>query len=310
MSRTIRFLLLVVSVLVALLPAAVFAQNGDDDGDLLLRINGPITVAPGETHETVVVISDDVTMDGTIDSMLLVIDGDAIVTGQVDGDITVIRGTLTLEPSARVDNVNIVDGTLVRADGAVIAGEFSQRSDFLNVWQLGLISAFVWLGMTLVVLAAGIVFAAVAGRQLTTAGDQIAHNPGPAVLAALVAWIAMPVLMVLAIFTLVGIPMGIGYFVFVLPVLWFTGYLVAGTQLGRLIMRRRTAGQRPYLPAVLGLLILQSVSWIPWFGPMIAFVAGVVGSGALLLLAWQAWRGPQAEPAAQQPSLNLPAQLT
>jgi len=309
MSRKLRILLLFVSVVLALVPAAAFARD-DDDGDLLLRINGPITVGPAETHENVIVISDDLTMEGTVTSTVFVIDGDAVVTGKVEGDITVISGRLTLGSTATVDNVNVIDGTLVRENGAVISGKLSQRDDLLNIWQVGVFSALVWIGMVAVVLAGGLIFAGVAGRQLSAAGDRIAREPGPTVLAALVAWVAMPVLMVLTMFTLVGIPMGIGYFVFVLPVLWFAGYLVAGTQLGRLMLRNRPVSERPYLAAVVGLIILQAVTWIPWFGGVVAFVAGVVGSGALLLLAWQSWRGQRTEKAHQPGTIVTPVPST
>jgi hypothetical protein len=306
MSRKIRILLLVVSALLALVPAVVLAQDTNDDGDFLLRINGPVTIGPEETHEVVVVISDDLMVEGVVDSAAVVVDGNMTVTGRVDGYITVVSGTLTLLPTAQVDDVEIIDGTLVRQEGAVITGDLSERDDFLNVWQLAVASVFFWLGMTLVVLAAGVIFAAVAGRQLKAAGTQIAQQPGPTFLAALLAWIATPVLMVLAIFTLVGIPMGVGYIVFVLPILWFVGYIVAGTQLGRLMLRRRADDEHPYLPALLGLIVLQAVGWLPWFGGLIAFVAGVIGSGALLLLAWRAWRGPAVEPVAPVAPARVP----
>lgn len=297
MTRKLRFLLLTIGLLLALTPVAAFAADGDSDGDLLLRINGPITVEQGETYDNVVVIGDNATINGTLTGSLFVIDGDAIITGHVDTDVTVISGTLTLAPTAQVNNVSVIRGTLVRDAGATVTGDVS-RSDFaIDWWALGVISAFIWAGVTLAVLLAGVIFAAVAGRQLKTAGDLIGSQTGPTLLAALLGWIVIPMAMVAALFTLVGIPLGLGYFLFILPVLWFLGYLVAGTLLGRAIVHRTIESERPYLAAVVGLLILQLVGLIPWIGGFVGGMAGVVGSGALLLSAWRSWRGPQVTPA-------------
>ena len=298
MTRVYRILLLTLGMLLALVPAAAFAADGDDEGDLILRINGPITVAAGDTYDNVVVISDNATVDGTITGSLFVIDGDAVVTGQVADDITVIRGTLTLESTARVNNVSVIRGELVRDAGATVTGEVTRASFSFDWWTFGILSVLVWIGVTLAVVLGGLIFAAVASRQLKAAGDYIQTDIGPALLAVLLAWIAVPMVMIAAIVTIVGAPIGLGYFVFVLPALWFLGYIVAGSMLGRTILHRTVESDRPYLATLLGLLLLQVVGLVPWFGGLVSFVAGVLGSGALLLLAWRAWRGPRvAQPA-------------
>jgi hypothetical protein len=294
MTRTLRILLLTLGVLLALVPAAAFAADGDGEGDLLLRVNGPITVGPDQTYDNVIVISDNATIEGTLTGSLFVINGDAIVTGRVETDITVIRGTLTLASTAQARNVSIIRGTLIREPGSTVTGDITRSNLNVSAWTLGVVSILLWAGMTIAVLAAGLIFAAIAGRQLTTASDLIGKETGPAILAALVVWIALPVAMVAALFTLVGIPIGFGYFLFILPALWFLGYIVAGTLLGRAVLHRTTETGRPYLAAIVGLMILQVLGLIPWIGGMLGFIAGVVGSGALLLLAWRAWRGPQA----------------
>ena len=300
MNRKLRLLLLIVSVLVALVPAATFAQDESEEDDLLLRVNGPITVGRDETLQNVVVISSDAIVDGTIDGSLFVIDGDAIVSGRVDTDVTVISGTLTLAPTAQVNNVSVIRGNLVREDGATVTGSISRSDLAIDAWSWRLFSAVFWVGMTLAVIAAGLIFAAVARRQLHIAGDMLVREIRPTLLGSIIIWIAMPIVMVLALFTIVGIPVGIGYLLFILPILWFLGYLVAGARLGRAILRSRVGSERPYLAVLIGLLVLQVIGIIPWFGGMIAFLAGVFGSGALLLMAWRSWRGSPIEPVGTQ----------
>ena len=48
----------------------------------------------------------------------------------------------------------------------------------------------------------------------------------------------------MAMLTLVGIPLGLGVLLLVLPALWFLGYIVAGARLGTLILHRDDAAQR------------------------------------------------------------------
>ncbi|MBX6342037.1 MAG: polymer-forming cytoskeletal protein, partial [Thermomicrobiaceae bacterium] len=298
MSRKRKIAMLVVSLALALLPAIALAAEGSPSrGELLLRVNGPVNIGPNETHEAVIVINDDATVNGTITGALFVVGGDAVVAGRVGGDVTVVRGTLTLAPTARVKNVSVIRGDLVRDPGATVTGTVSKSDLVIDAWVWSVFSALVWFGMTLVILAAGLIYAAIAGRQLKATGDLIVEEPGPTLLAAALLWIAMPILMVVAVATIIGIPFGVGYFLIILPVLWFIGYLVAGTQLGRTVLRARGEGERPYVAAAVGLLILQVVGLVPVAG-VIAFLAGVVGAGALGLMAWRSWRGPRTRPAA------------
>lgn len=305
MTRTLRILLLTLGVLLALVPMAALAADGDGEGDLLLRINGPIIVGPDQTYDNIIVIGDNATIEGTLTGSLFVVNGDAVVTGRVDTDITVVRGTLTLGATAETRNVSVIRGTLIREPGATVTGDITRSNLNISAWTLGIVSILFWAGMTIAVLAAGLIFAAIAGRQLTTASSLIGQETGPAIVAMLLAWVAMPVAMVMISFTLVGIPIGIGYFLFVLPVLWFLGYIVTGTLLGKSIIHRTVETERPYMAAVVGLMILQLIGLIPWLGGLLGFVAGIAGSGALLLLAWRAWRGPRS---AQTPTPTVSPQ--
>jgi hypothetical protein len=72
-------------------------------------------------------------------------------------------------------------------------------------------------------------------------------------------WVALPIIAALAIVTLIGLPLGLGVLIFLLPALWFLGLIVAGTRLGLAIVKvsGRESGEHPYLASFVGLLILQ-----------------------------------------------------
>lgn len=309
MKRGFRTLILIVfiALLAALLPAIVFAQDASQGEEgLLFRVNGPVTIASQEVVDNVIVFGDNVTVDGTITGSLVVINGDATITGQVHEDVTVVRGTLDLASTAVVENVSVIRGEFARDAGATVTGSITEGDFQVSPWDWGVFWAFMWAGGTLVVLTAGVIFAGIGGRQLKQAGDAIQRAPGAMALGVVAAWIAAPILMFMAFFTVIGAPLSISYFLFVLPVFWFLGYLVAGVQLGRTMLRSRYDEAHPYLPALLGLIILQVIGIFPVFGGLIVFIAGVAGSGALLVLGWRAWRGPGAVTTAAEAQFTTP----
>ena len=288
---------LVVVVALALLPGAVVAQEGAQEEGFLLRINGPARLATDERAATVVVINGDARVSGQIVDTLIVIRGDAVVDGAVDGDVVVINGTLDLRDTARVGgDVTLIRSEMTRAPGATVTGTIEEREDVWVAWRGpgALFSFLLWLAFTIVVLVAGLLFAAIGGGQLSGAGTLLTDRVGPTLLATVVLWLAVPVGAVLLFFTLIGIPLGIAVLVFLLPALWFLGYLVAGTRVGGWVLQRagRPAGrEHPYLAALVGLLILQLLLWVPVLGGLVFVLAGLVGAGALAYLAWRAAAG-------------------
>jgi hypothetical protein len=292
-----RSILVTMGLLAVLLfaPGAAAQETRTADDGFLLRVNGTTTVGAAETTDSVVAVNGDAVVDGTVRDALVVISGNAAVTGRVEGDVLVVDGTLDLRPGASVADVTLVRGTLIQAPGATITGELSERSEFVNVgWGSGLFSFVFWLGTTLVVLLAGLAFAAIGGRQLTGAGNLLTGQTGASLLAAAVVWIGLPILAVLALVTIVGIPLGLAVLVFVLPALWFLGYLVVGTRLGAVLARRfgaQDAPEHPYVAAVVGLFVFQVIGLVPVVGGLLVALAGFVGAGALGYLAYRAYRG-------------------
>jgi hypothetical protein len=299
-----RVLILIVVVL-GLLPAAVAAQGpGDEDSDdVLIRIDGAIHVRAGETAQSVVVISDNALIEGTVE-YLVVIDGDATITGTVENQVYIVNGTVTLKDGARVgEEVLLYNADAVEEAGATVVGGVHEEWGGFNVTR-GVWFGF-WLSMTVTVVGAGLLFAAFGGGQLRGAAGIMTGEVGPTVLTALIVWIAIPIVAVLAMVTLVGIPFGIGVLVFLLPATWFLGYLVAGTAVGALIVKAKTAGgaEHPYLPVLVGLLVFQVIALVPFIGGTIAFFAGLVGAGALVYRAWLGFRGTTARRAATTPTI-------
>ncbi|MEA2515017.1 MAG: hypothetical protein QOJ59_4506 [Thermomicrobiales bacterium] len=311
----VRRIVLLAMFVFLLWPVSVAAQNNADakDDDVLVRVNGPITVAQNEVLDTVVGVSNDVTVDGTVRDTLVVVDGNATVNGRVESDVVVISGTLNLGPTAMVNDVTLVRSDLNRDPGATITGDLEERSELFNIsfgWGSFIFSLLFWLSTTIVVLVAGVLFALFGGRQLVGTAALLTERVGASLVTALIVWIGLPILAILAFVTVIGIPLGIAIFVFLMPVLWFLGYLVSGTRLGLAIVR--TADPiadrgRLVLAAVVGLLIFQLIGLIPFIGGLLVFLAGWVGSGALVYLAFRGWSDRRTVGAVPPASMPAPA---
>jgi hypothetical protein len=281
---------LIVALPFVFLPSAAAAQSPDDDDDFTLRVNGDVTVAEGETVNSVVVIGGDLTVEGEVTDFALVIDGDAIVSGRVDGDLSVISGDIDLASSAVVDNLNSVRGDIVRASGATVTGDIHERDSFRFLWwAAGLFSILLWFAMTVTMVVAALLFATFGGRQLAAASRAMTGDLVNTIVGGVFLWVAVPILAGLAAVTIIGLPLGLGIFFFLLPAFGFLGYLVTGTRLGTWLLGLggREAGERPMLAAGLGTLVLQLLVLIPALGVLIALLAGVWGAGAL---AYQLYR--------------------
>ncbi|MBA4179573.1 MAG: hypothetical protein C0506_03200 [Anaerolinea sp.] len=295
-------LLVALAIFAALLPVSAFAQDGTNgDGGFVLRVSGDYWLRGDEEADTVVVIDGHARIDGVAQS-LLVISGSATVTGRVEDDITMIRSDLDLQRTAVVDNVSVFRGDLTRSAGATITGELDESDgQFLWAGWWILFGFVMFIGMTIFVIAAGLLFAAVGGRQLREAAESMSAEPGKTIAAGLIMVVGLPVAAVIALITIVGIPVGVGLLVMALPLLGLLGHLVAGTWLGTLILRPREPAKHPYREAALGLLLLQLVIFVPGVGGL-AFVAGVVwGTGAIALMAWRGMRG-RAMPGGEAPT--------
>ncbi len=292
-------MLLSLAFLVALIPASAAASgpSSSEDSDFTLRVRADYTVEAGDTLSTIVVIDCDVTVLGTVTDSLVVINGKATVTegGSVAGEITAIRSDVELQSGSTAHNITLIRSDLARDAGASVTGDID-RSNRVFWWgwtAFLLVGFFFWVGSTVFALAAGAVFALVGGKQLTTAASYMSERVGQSILAGFLALIGLPLLAVLLLLTIVGIPAGIGVLIFLLPTLLFLGYIVSGTFLGTLILSRTRpdSAARPLAPALLGIFILQLVLLVPGLGWILFPVSGIWGTGALAYYLWNNLRG-------------------
>jgi cytoskeletal protein CcmA (bactofilin family) len=294
---------LVAALALLLAPGRALAQENRDD--VYVRVNGTVDLAAGESVDTLVAVNSEAQVAGTVRETLVIVNQTATVSGEVGRDAIVVNSTLRLEPTARIaGDVVLINGELSQADGAVIGGDVVERSGAAMGAEFRRVTAAVsfvaWLGMTLLFVVAALGWAAVGGRTLSAIAGLLGARPGLTAVAAVIFWIVVPIIAVIAFFTVIGIPIGITLLVVILPLLWGLGYVVTATRLGFFLADlRRTSPDldRPYLEAVLGVVIFQLIGLIPIVGGIVVALAGLFGAGAIVVHAWRRIGAPRSQPA-------------
>jgi len=182
----------------------------------------------------------------------------------------------------------VIAGSIVERRGASIGAEFRRVT--------AAVSLIAWLGMTLLIVVVALGWAAVGGRQLSEIAGLLGARPGLAAVAAVIFWIAVPVVAFVAFVTVIGIPIGITLLLVVVPLLWGLGYVATGTRLGFFFadLRRTTPDlAHPYREAVLGVVVFQLIGLIPIVGGIVVALAGLFGAGAIVIHVWRHFGKPR-----------------
>ncbi len=272
-----RRLLLALLVLCTLLPVAS-AQAADPEDRIVL--SGSVLVDRDETVQDVAVVDGDVTIRGTVRGDILVADGDVTIRGNVRGDVVTLAGTAMLGRRARIG------GDLVYFDkkpevtkGARIEGDTKKYDGGEIAGVGGGLAIGFWLAVTLSMLVLGLLLLLLSPR----AADAAARAPkGVAIGVGIVGFILLPIIALLACFSILGLPLGIILLLLLVP-LYAIGYVTAAFAIGRLIIK----GSR--IPAfIVGLLILRLLALIPIAGGLIGLLATIFGLGVLLTALFRA----------------------
>jgi cytoskeletal protein CcmA (bactofilin family) len=276
------------AAIVALLAVLLGAGSASAATDHVV-ITGGVVVPPGQTAGDVIVLDGTVRIAGHVTGDVVSVAGPVRVSGRVDGDLIAVSDRAFLGSTARVGgDLRYGDESPVLARGARVDGKVSNEDwdDSLNGW--GWVSVLAWwvavsvstliMGVLLVWLAPGALYAAERAVQ-----ERLGATVGWGVLIA----IGVPVLAIVALVTLVGIPFGIALLLAAIPVL-LVAYATAAWIMGRRVLRNRSAS--PWAALFAGWGILRLLALIPIAGELIGLAATVVGLGALAVALWRARR--------------------
>jgi hypothetical protein len=306
----------------------------DQDDHDRVAIDQETYVAPGETVPgNAVAVMGPLTIDGTVDGNAVSVMGSGRIDGTVHGNAVVVGGTMRLGPNSRIDgNAVAVGGVLIKEPGAYVGGNLvpigpgtslTPDSGPVTWWDRGLSRGrplafgphlhLLWiLSLGFLVIYAVLAMAFPAGVK--KCGETLAHRPGLTFLSGVLGIIALPIMFILLLCTVVGIPIA----VIVLPLAVLCAVVFGKTAIyslvGRAIVKQPL---HPALVTILGGVIFVLFYLVPYLGLMVWAIVAFLGFSCAVATLLSPVRPvppagvpPVAAPPVAAPVIILPAAAT
>jgi len=285
LAHALAFVGTAVSLVGAVPGVAAAAGSGNPRDQIVL--SGSVDVPAGRTVGTVVVVDGPINVAGTVKGDIVAVHGVVRISGFVDGTVTAVSRRVILTPGARIQGDLLYGGPrpLIPAGAAVTGKVSSQGLTKLDTTGFGVLAYLIlWLAFSISALALGALVWWLAPGAMEAASEAFQQRTGPVIGWGFGLFLGLPLAAIIAVVSLVGIPLGAGLLLALLP-LSAIGYVTTAWVIGRMAL----GGQRnPIVIGLVGLAGLRVVALIPWFGGLVWLVATVMGLGALLVAIWQA----------------------
>lgn len=242
------------------------------------RIAGNVSVAGG-----------DIRIEGPIGGYLQVGAGHVYLNSTVEGDVRVGAGSVELGPNARVagrlryaSRKELEKSPQAQVQGGIERMPLPQRGRKAGE-HAG--SAFHWIWSVGLIVLAAVLTALFPNLGLGTAAAVRTRWPW-SLLVGFIALVCIPAGIVIAMVTVVGIPLALTALALYLALL-ILGYAASGIAAGLAVLQRwqparASQGLVRVLFAALGMLVVVLLASIPWVGGLVVFVAMLFGVGALM----------------------------
>lgn len=232
-----------------------------------------------------------VRVTGTVGRNLRVAANQLVISGTVNGDVF-----------ARADNIRILKSANIRGNlsyqsrnkatiesGATIGGRTTYRPLAKEKRAPGFLSMFMWWLIWLIAaILFGVLMLTLFPVRTQATADTVRRSPGASIGFGLLALLVVPLACVIAIITIIGIPLGLTALMIYL-ILLYAAKIFVGLTIGQWILGRSQSAQpKPLVSMILGLVILAIIGAIPVLGWLVSFVVVLLGLGAFLLSWWQA----------------------
>ncbi len=294
MRRNLLAIALAASAVVAVAPAAAHASNLDVHVDIgrpgdQIIVRGQVDLKPGQTARTIAIVDGDVSVPrgATVTGDVLSVDGTVRIAGVVRGHVVTVAGRALIARTGVVGK-GIAYGSKapVVATGARVSGDVKKIDQHVGLLAPFISGLLLWIAMSISTLLLGVLALLLAPRAADAAFERMREGWGPAIGIGCAVFLGLPLLALIAIVTLVGLPFGIGLLLALVP-LAALGYVTSAWLLGR-----RLHAEGRLVAFLIGWGILRGVALIPILGALAFLCAVVFGLGALTWTLLQARSGP------------------
>ena len=252
---------------------------------------GRVVVPRGQSVGEVIVFSGRVLVEGIVRGDVVVVDGPITVSGQVSGSVVALSGSVRLLDTAQIGGDVLAHGRVNVAAGASVQGRMSQDVSFTVSRSLRTVAAFVsWLAVAASTLLLGLLLVFVAPRALERGAEAGRSAPWASAGWGLALALGGPVVAVLAVALVLGIPLGIGLLLSIV-LLSLLGVVVTAQTVGRVLV---DDDRRPMTAFLAGWGIATVLGVIPYVSGVVYGASAIFGLGAAMVAIWRA-RGPRRE---------------
>lgn len=252
---------------------------------------GRVVVPRGQSVGEVVVFSGRVVVEGIVRGDVVVVEGPITISGQVSGSVVALSGSVRLLDTAQIGGDVLAHGKVVVGAGASVQGRMSQDVSFTLSRSLRTVAAFVsWLAVAVSTLLLGLLFVYVAPRALERTAGAGRTAPWASAGWGLMLGVGGPVVAILAIVSVLGIPLGIGLLLSIV-LLSLLGVVVTAQVVGRVLV---DADRRTTTAFLAGWGIATVLGVIPYVSGVVYGASAIFGLGAATVAIWRA-RGPRRE---------------
>ena len=263
-----RLLILLVAALIALASPNAFAKGQD-----IIKVNKDIEISKDMSIDDVVAIGGNIT-----------------VYGKVQNNVIAVGGSVILKPNSYVgDQVVVVGGELAKDPSAEIGGKITQvylpnfvpslatvlKGGWIALWAtISLLALLGFLGLAILLVA-------LIPEHIGSVVSILERSFTKMLLwGALWTILIVPVAVVLAI-SIVGIVL-IPLEVLFVALALIVGYIGAAIFIGKNIFLSFKKQAHPFIGAILGILVLFLVGFLPIIGPVVKIIFLIAGFGAVV----------------------------
>lgn len=281
-------------------------ESGDELNGSLAVIGGNVTIEEGATVDgDVVVIGGNISIDGDVDGDMAIIGGNMMLTAAIDGDIVIIGGQANLASTAVVDgDIATIGGNVNKEPGAEVTGDITNNAPptvdvpdipdspeipnppnvDVNInpfWSI--LGKFV---QAVVLAAIGMMLTLFLQPQLDRAAGAIVRQPWVAGGYGLLAFIVLPVILVIMTLTIILIPV-VAVVVLIFPLAWLFGIIAIGQEVGDRFAKAINQVWAPVLSTGFGtfllMLVVGFIELIPCVGWIPSALVALLGIGATIM---------------------------
>ncbi len=258
------------------------------DGHLVAAADELVVTGNARIAEGLTAAASRIEIDGTVEDRVRAAAGVMVIRGTVLGDAAIRADRLDLEPGARITGdldyrarTPLSPEAAALVEGAVRYEEPPPEEAGGTAWGV-----VFWFWQMLAALFTGIVvvalFRGVVRRQVASFAEETKLSA----LLGFAAFLLVPVTALIAMITLVGLPIGFAA-VLLFGLALYTAKLPVAVWIGdRLLGLAGRQGASPYAAMTLGVLALYLLFAVPWVGWLFWLAATWLGLGAMVV----SWR--------------------